>query len=71
MTKKILLSEWAARRYDPPPSAWVIRQWVRKGEIYPAPELVGKSYYVAENARRLTGNMSSEDTLIAKMQAVG
>lgn len=50
---KIPLTEWAARRYDPPPSAWVLRKWVRAGEIYPPPELVGKTYFVHTNARRL------------------
>jgi hypothetical protein len=52
---KVLLTAWAAARYDPPPSAWVLRQWVRRGEVYPPPELVGKAYYVDEKARRLTG----------------
>jgi predicted site-specific integrase-resolvase len=51
---KITLTEWAARRYSPPPSAWVLRRWTRDGELHPAPELVGKSYYIDENARRLT-----------------
>lgn len=55
--KKILLAEWASRRYDPPPSAWVLRKWVRAGEIYPPPEMVGKAYYVDENARRLTNHV--------------
>ena len=53
---KIPLTEWAARRYDPPPSPWVLRRWARDGELHPTPELVGKAYYVDENARRLTGS---------------
>lgn len=52
---KITLTEWAARRYSPPPSAWVLRRWARDGELHPVPELVGKAYYIDENARRLTG----------------
>lgn len=67
MQKKIPLSLWASRRYDPPPSMWVLRQWVRKGEIYPPAEMVSKVYYVSENARRLTGDMSDEDRLVNKM----
>lgn len=51
---KVLLTAWAAKRYDPPPSLWVLRKWARAGEIYPAPELVGRNYYVDENARRVT-----------------
>lgn len=50
--KKITLQAWAQARYDPPPSEWVLRKWVRHGEISPKPELVGKKYYVDENARR-------------------
>lgn len=51
---KVLLTAWAAKRYDPPPSLWVLRRWVRDGEIYPPAELVGRTYYVDENARRMT-----------------
>lgn len=29
MAKKIPLADWAAMHYDPPPSAWTLRQWVR------------------------------------------
>lgn len=54
MTKKIPLADWAARHYDPPPSAWTLRQWVRAGQIVPAPEKVGKGYYVAPDAQRVT-----------------
>ena len=53
---KITLAAWAKRRYDPPPSLWVLRQWVRRGEIHPMPELVGKSYYVEPTARRILAN---------------
>lgn len=61
---KVPLTAWASARYDPPPSAWVLRKWVRNGEIYPPPELVGKTYYVDEKAGRLTGNDSG---LVAKL----
>jgi predicted site-specific integrase-resolvase len=49
---KILLNDWAARNYSPAPSAWVLRKWVRAGEIQPAPERVGAAYYVDEAATR-------------------
>lgn len=52
MPKKIKLTDWAARHYDPPPSLWVLRRWARDGEISPAPERVGREWYVAENATR-------------------
>lgn len=52
--KHIPVTAWAASRYDPPPSLWVLRKWCREGEIYPPPEKVGKDWYVQENARRLS-----------------
>jgi hypothetical protein len=54
MPKKIKLTEWAARNYDPVPSDWVLRRWAREGEITPTPERVGREWYVAENATRGT-----------------
>lgn len=65
---KILVSEWAARRYCPSPSAWVLRKWIRNGEIHPPPELVGKSYYVDEQARRITADMPRE-SLVSRIRA--
>lgn len=63
--KRIPLHAWAAQHYDPPPSMWVLRKWVRTGQIYPAPELVGRDYYVREDARRQTGHVS----LVERLQA--
>jgi predicted site-specific integrase-resolvase len=54
MTRKIPLADWAELHYAPPPSAWTLRQWVRAGQIVPAPEKVGKAYYVAPDAKRMT-----------------
>ena len=54
MAKKIPLADWAAMHYDPPPSAWTLRQWVRAAQIVPAPEKVGKGYYVSSDAQRVT-----------------
>jgi hypothetical protein len=50
---KITLTDWATARYSPAPSAWVLRAWVRDGQIYPVPEKVGRSYYVEQDARRI------------------
>lgn len=64
---KITLAAWAADRYDPPPSAYVLRKWVRDGQIHPAPELVGKAYYVDPKARRLTPDMPRRG-LVARLE---
>ena len=66
--KKITLTAWAALRYDPPPSAWVLRKWVREGQIFPAPELVGKGYYVEQTARRITGD-TPRASLVDRLKA--
>jgi predicted site-specific integrase-resolvase len=65
---KVKLSAWAAKRYDPAPSDWVLRKWVRQGQIHPAPELVGKQYYVEENARRLVGEVG-RPSLVERLSA--
>lgn len=59
MTKLVPLADWAATRYSPPPSDWVLRKWARAGEIYPPPERVGRDWYVDETARRLTQHRDS------------
>lgn len=53
---KVLLAAWAALRYDPAPSAWTLRQWAREGDIHPAPEKVGRDWYVDPTATRLVSD---------------
>jgi hypothetical protein len=52
MAKKVPLLEWAKARYNPAPPLSTLRRWAREGRIYPKAELVGKTYYVLENAER-------------------
>jgi hypothetical protein len=52
MAKKVPLLEWAAARYNPVPPLSTLRRWARENKIYPKAELVGKTYYVLENAER-------------------
>lgn len=66
MQKKIPLAVWAAKRYDPPPSPFILRKWCRDGEISPPPERVGREWRVSENAVRLTGARLS---LVEQLQA--
>ena len=68
---KILLVEWARRRYDPPPPIYTLRRWAREGEIFPAPELVGKAYYVDENADRVGAPMALAPSLIERLKSGG
>ena len=65
-TRKIPLTTWAAHHYSPPPSPWVLRRWCRDGEITPAPERVGREWYVREDARRVTAPASS---LVQRLRA--
>ncbi len=48
---KIPLNDWAKRRFNPPPCRETQRRWVRACRIYPEPELVGRTYYVDEDAQ--------------------
>lgn len=45
--KKIMLTAWAAARYDP-----TLRRWAREGQIQPRPEMVGGEYMVLSTAER-------------------
>lgn len=67
MSKKILLTAWAEKNYDPPPSLFTLRRWARDGEIFPLPEKAGKSYYVEENARRI-GASNHGMTLVDRLK---
>ena len=66
---KILLIEWGKRQYDPPPPIYTLRRWAREGEIFPQPELVGKAYYVDENAERVGVPMAATPSLVERLKA--
>jgi predicted site-specific integrase-resolvase len=63
---KVPLQDWAEMHYKPAPSAWVLRKWVREGEIYPPPEKVGVSYYVETHAKRIN---AQRPTLLDRLMA--
>ena len=60
---KLLLTEWAAKNYSPPPSLFTLRRWAREGEIWPPPERVGKFWMVEETAVRVAHNAAPLDLL--------
>lgn len=64
---KILLADWAARRYSPAPTPFVLRKWCRNGEISPRPEKVGRDWYVDETARRVVLGEPVGGGLVAQM----
>lgn len=51
---KIQLVEWGARNYSPAPSLRILRAWASSGQIYPAPEKVGRTWMVDELASRVS-----------------
>jgi len=51
--RKITLQAWAVRHYDPPPGIATLRAWARDGKIQPAPQKVGRTYYVHPDARHI------------------
>lgn len=50
---KILITEWAARNYSPAPSPAQLKSWIKTGQIFPAPEKVGRNWMVDENSSRM------------------
>lgn len=52
----ILLEVWAAKRYNPAPSLFTLRQWARDGEFWPPAEKVGRVWMVLESAKRLSSS---------------
>lgn len=47
-------------------SGGVLRRAARDGEIHPLPEKVGRTYYVREDARRITG---APESLVDRLRA--
>ena len=47
---KILITDWAARQFNPPPSKTTLYTWAKSGQIVPAPIKVGNRWYVDEQA---------------------
>ena len=52
-TQKITLRDWAAQQYSPAPSAHTLRRWRLEGLIHPAPVFVGRTYFVAADAKHM------------------
>lgn len=67
--KKIPLKDWAAARYDPPPSARTLQKWAREGDLHPPPVKVGRSYYIAANARRMTEVLAGDSSIVEQLEA--
>lgn len=53
MSKKIEVSLWAERQFEPAPCIGTLRTWIRKGHIVPPPVKIGKFWYVAADARHI------------------
>lgn len=66
--KLIPVETWAATRYDPVPSPWVLRKWCRNGEIHPAPERVSREWRVLETAKRVTAAGPVRGGLLAQLE---
>lgn len=69
MSKKILLSAWAAANYDPPPSEYTLRKWARDGLLSPAPERVGKYWMIPEDAKRQQAPARHRPGLVEQLKA--
>lgn len=49
--QKITLEAWATARYKPAPSLYTLRKWARNCQIFPAPQKIGRTWYVDADAR--------------------
>lgn len=47
---KIPLPAWAAKHWSPPPAARTLAIWAANGRIRPAPQKIGRTYYVDPDA---------------------
>lgn len=53
MSSKLSLTEWAARKFSPPPAERTLRLWVSAKRIVPAPIKIGRRYYVEPDAKHI------------------
>jgi predicted site-specific integrase-resolvase len=65
---KIPLTTWAQRHYNPAPSPFTLRKWAREGQIHPAPEKVGRDWFVDESAKRLA-SAAPRTSLVDRLRA--
>lgn len=56
--QKLSLSEWASRRFNPPPAERTLRLWVAQKRILPAPVKIGRAYYVEPGAKHIAEAMA-------------
>lgn len=52
--KRITLAEWGRREFGNGVTIFTLRRWAQDDKIYPKPEKIGRTYFVAENARYVT-----------------
>lgn len=57
---KILLTAWAARHFKPVPTENTLRAWARSKLIYPAPEKIGRTWMVEEDAEYFRPTTTTE-----------
>jgi len=56
---KVRLGDWLASQFNPAPAIRTARRWIKEGKIYPPPTIVGRSYYVDQNAIFNDGTIKS------------
>jgi hypothetical protein len=56
MAAKIPITDWAAKRWNPPPNRIQLCRWARLQRIDPPPQKVGREYYVEPDAKLVDRN---------------
>lgn len=66
--RRISLTLWAERQFDPPPAERTLRRWAKAGQIVPAPLKIGKTWYVEPTARHIE-EVTAAPTLLSRLRA--
>lgn len=63
MGKLLKLTEWDAATFQTPHSVRTLRTWAKCGCIQPAPQKIGRDYYVRADARYVAARNVDDETM--------
>jgi hypothetical protein len=66
--KLVTLKEWAALKFQKPPSRETLRRWHNRGCIYPSPEKIGGRNMVPANAEYINPDSPKAPKLIDRVR---
>lgn len=66
--RRISLTLWAERQFDPAPTDRTLRRWAKAGQIVPSPIKVGKTWYVEPSAQHID-EVARAPSLLTRLRA--